>query len=113
MAKNNSTELNHDEMQDCIERLKETSRKIEAENPRRPFTTRDIVSDIIFFFVTVAVAFGWVLLMLLILSFVSLTYLHFEIKYMLLCSGVAAGIAGIVYVIRKVSGYRDKVASMR
>jgi len=42
------------------------------------------------------------LLMLGIISFVTLSYLHFTYKGMLIASGVFAAIIGIGYVIRKI-----------
>jgi hypothetical protein len=69
------------------------------------YTAFDIVKDIIFFFVVVAVAFGWLLLMLLIISFVALSYLHMKFDYMILASVIFAIIAGIVYIIVKSRKY--------
>lgn len=69
------------------------------------YTPFDIVKDIIFFFVVVAVAFGWLLLMLLIISFVSLSFLHMEFDHMVIASIVFAIVAGIVYIIVKSRKY--------
>ena len=51
-------------------------------------------------------AFLWVLVMLLIVSFVTLSYLKFQIKWMIVASALAAVIAGIVYVTAAVKKYR-------
>ncbi len=72
------------------------------------YTTGDVVHDVIFFIITVAVAFGWLLLMLLIVSFLTLSYLHFEWKYMLLASGVFAVLAGLIYIRKKERFYRGR-----
>lgn len=66
------------------------------------FNPLELVKDIIGFVFVVGIAFGWMILMLLILSFVSLSYLHFNIDDMLNFSTVFAIIAGAVYVIHKV-----------
>ena len=63
---------------------------------------RDIVKDILGFAVTVVLAFGWMMLMLLIISFISLGYLHFEIKWMVIVSVVFAIGAGVFYIRGKV-----------
>ena len=63
---------------------------------------RDIVKDILGFAVTVVLVFGWMMLMLLIISFISLGYLHFEIKWMVIVSVVFAIGAGVFYIRGKV-----------
>lgn len=67
---------------------------------------RDIVKDIIFFFVTLAVTFGYVLLLLLILSFISLSFFHFEIEKMLIGAGACMVLVGILYIVKMVKKYR-------
>lgn len=88
--------------QDSIEILKD----INAKYPQKPFTTQDVVLDIIMLFVTTAIAFGWMLLMLLIISFVTLSYLHIEIGTMLIISTVFAAISFVGYIINKTVKYK-------
>lgn len=88
--------------QDSIEILKD----INAKYPQKPFTTQDVVLDIIMLFVTTAIAFGWMLLMLLIISFVTLSYLHIEIGTMLIISTVFATISFVGYIIKKTVKYK-------
>ncbi len=95
-ARNDSTR------QDSIEILKD----INAKYPQKPFTTQDVVLDIIMLFVTTAIAFGWMLLMLLIISFVTLSYLHIEIGTMLIISTVFAAISFVGYIIKKTVKYK-------
>ena len=91
-----------DKKQESVNNLKDIS----AEYPQKPFTAQDVVMDIIMLFVTTAVAFGWTLIMLLIFSFVTLSYVHIEIEMMLLISTMVAGVWFVVDVVKKVVKYR-------
>lgn len=91
-----------DKKQESVNNLKDIS----AEYPQKPFTAQDVVLDIIMLFVTTAVAFGWTLIMLLIFSFVTLSYVHIEIGTMLLISTVVAVVWFVVDVVKKVVKYR-------
>lgn len=91
-----------DKKQESVNNLKDIS----AEYPQKPFTAQDVVMDIIMLFVTTAVAFGWTLIMLLIFSFVTLSYVHIEIETMLLISTVVAVVWFVVDVVKKVVKYR-------
>lgn len=91
-----------DKKQESVNNLKDIS----AEYPQKPFTAQDVVMDIIMLFVTTAVAFGWTLIMLLIFSFVTLSYVHIEIEMMLLISTMVAVVWFVVDVVKKVVKYR-------
>ena len=91
-----------DEKQESVNKLKDIS----AEYPQKPFTTQDVVMDVIMLFVTTAIAFGWMLIMLLIFSFVTLSYIHIEIGTMLLISTIFAAVIFVVYIVRKIVKYR-------
>lgn len=91
-----------DKKHESVNNLKDIS----AEYPQKPFTAQDVVMDIIMLFVTTAVAFGWTLIMLLIFSFVTLSYVHIEIETMLLISTVVAVVWFVVDVVKKVVKYR-------
>ncbi len=66
----------------------------------------DIIKDIIFFFLMVGCTAGYVILLLLIISFVTLSYLHFSIEGILITGAVCGGIAGIYYIVKTVKKYR-------
>ncbi len=68
----------------------------------------DIVKDLIFFIITVGAAFGWSVLCLLIISFITLSYLHFTFEGILIASGVIAGAAGIWYLAGMIRKYRKR-----
>lgn len=72
------------------------------------FEPKDIAKDIVFFFITVAGTYGYVLFILLLFSMIFLRYvsaLHLDFDHMLIYSGVAAGIAAIWYIIKMVRKY--------
>lgn len=91
-----------DEKQESVNKLKDIS----AEYPQKPFTTQDVVMDVIMLFVTTVIAFGWMLIMLLIFSFVTLSYIHIEIGTMLTISTIFAAVIFVVYIVRKTVKYR-------
>lgn len=104
--KRDLADLYDDDTQKNIENLKARADELDHEYPVSGFTYKDIIMDVIFFFITTALAFGWMLLMLLIVSFVSLSYLHFNIDKMLIVSGVFAAAVAIGYIIKKVRKYK-------
>ncbi|MBR6381993.1 MAG: hypothetical protein IKS07_10035 [Lachnospiraceae bacterium] len=99
-------ELYRDELQSSVRALKEEADRALAEAAEQGPDIRDVVRDVILFFVTVAGCFAWLLLMLLIISFVSLGYLHFELRWMILASAVFALIAAGWYLYRMVHKYQ-------
>ena len=94
-----------DETQESVKRFKKDAERIQEMYPGDEFTTKDIVTDIVFFFVSVALAYGWMLLMLLIVSFVTLSYIHFEYSVMKIAASVFATVIALVYIISKVRKY--------
>ncbi len=69
---------------------------------------KDIVKDIIFFFITVAGTFAYVLFIMMLLSFMFLrffAFLNLKYEHMLIISGVAAGISAVWYIIKMVRKY--------
>jgi len=73
------------------------------------FEPKDVGKDIIFFIITVAGTYGYVLFILLLFSlifvrFVSVLRLDFE--HMLIYSGVAAGISAIWYIVKMIRKYK-------
>ncbi len=68
----------------------------------------DIAKDIIFFFVTTAIAFAYFMLVLLIISFVTTSYIHFTIEGIFIMASVATVGVDIHYVVKKIRKYRKK-----
>ncbi|MCI5954365.1 MAG: hypothetical protein MRZ49_07320 [Lachnospiraceae bacterium] len=94
------------EKQNSVEILKRIAVQVEENQKSRPVDKLDIVKDILGFFAAVALGYGWALLMLLIISFVTLGYLHMRFDRMLVWSGLfTAGIA-VLYIIHIVRKYR-------
>lgn len=91
-----------DKKQESVNNLKD----INAEYPQKAFTAQDVVMDVIMLFVTTALAFGWMLIMLLIFSFATLSYVHIEIGTMLIISMVFAAVILVVYIVKKGLKYR-------
>ncbi|MGN0142607.1 MAG: hypothetical protein ACI4AD_10295 [Roseburia sp.] len=89
-------------------RRKPTTEELLHGGYQAPFSGLDLVKEIIFCVITMALAFGWVILMLLIISFVTLSYIKFNIKWMLIVSGICGVLAGIIYVVLAVKKYRKR-----
>ena len=66
----------------------------------------DMVKEIIFFLIVTAFAFGWWMLVLLILSFVTLSVLHFTIEGIVITAIVGTVGVDIYYVIHRVQEFR-------
>ena len=105
MEKKDLSKLYTDDTQETIHSMQKSADEMTEKYHANPFSVRDIVLDIIMFFVCVAGAFGWMLLMLLIVSFISLSYLHFKFDKMVLASVIAAIVTAIVYIILKARKY--------
>ena len=94
-----------DETQAAVEILKKEA--AQARKDEKPYTAGDVVHDSIFFVLTAAGAFGWLMLVLLIISFVGLGYVHITLKQMLLWSALfAVAVAGF-YLFRMARKYSD------
>ncbi len=99
------SDLYTDETQELVRSMQKSADEATEKYHANPFSVRDVVLDIIMFFVCVAGAFGWMMLMLLIVSFISLSYLHFKFDKMVLASVIAAIVTAIVYIILKARKY--------
>lgn len=77
------------------------------------FDILDIIKSTMAFILVVGFVFCWFMLMLLIISFVTLSFVHFDIKYMYIVSAAAAVAAGIIYTVKTVKKYRGKVWKTR
>lgn len=94
----------NDDIQKSIDVLKEKPSYIDDGTP----TAKDVVLDILFFFLTGLLGFGWLLLVLLIISFVALSYLHFEFEKMLMASVIFGIVLAVIYAFTKIKKYRRK-----
>ncbi len=88
-----------------------------AASPRETYTSftsqwentygmLDILKDVFVFIVVTAAASGWVFMMLMIISFITLSYLHFTIEAIILISIVAGIAAAAWYIVKTVKKYR-------
>ena len=71
---------------------------------------QNIVKDIIFFFITVAGTYGYVLFILLLFSLIFLRFVSFidlDFEHMLIYSGIAAGVSAIWYIIKMIRKYSN------
>ena len=74
------------------------------------FEPKDIVKDIVFFFITVAGTYGYVLFILLLFSMIFLRYvaaLKLDFEHMLIYSGVAAGVSAVWYIVKIIRKYSN------
>lgn len=66
----------------------------------------DMIKEIIFFLIVTVCAYAWWMLILLIISFVTLSVLHFTIEAIYIMAGVGMVCTDIYYVVRRVKEYR-------
>ncbi len=71
----------------------------------------DMIKEVIFFVITTAFVFGWFMLVLLIISFVTLSVLHFSIEGIIAFSVLGTICYDIYYISKKVKEYRKNNAS--
>lgn len=70
------------------------------------YEKKDIIKDFIFFILTVAAAYGYILLMLMILSFMFASVLPLKFEHMLIISGIGAVAVAVWYVKKKSEKYK-------
>lgn len=70
-------------------------------------TKTDIIKDILFFLVTVCVAFGYVLFLLLLISFFAGAYIRLKIEDMFILAGSSAAIVAILDAVKRIKKYRS------
>ena len=105
--KRTSEQLYDDELQASVRNLQKEADEAMEKAREEGIAFTDVVKDLILFVLTTALAFGWLLVMLLIVSFVSMGYLHMQLRHMLIASAVFAVIYAAVYVWKKIRKYRD------
>lgn len=72
------------------------------------FDPKDVVKDIIFFFITVAGTYGYTLFLLLLFSLIFVRYvevLRLDFDHMLLYSGVVAAVSAVYYILKMIKKY--------
>jgi len=99
-VRNELSDLYQDEKQKSAEILKEKAKKIKGKYSLESPMPIKIINSIISVLFTGIISFAWMLLMLMIISFVSLSYLHFKIDTMLLVSIVFGILAAIIKIAR-------------
>lgn len=72
------------------------------------FTIVDLLREILSVIAVMVIAFLWVITVLLILSFIAITYIPFHIKWMMPVAIISGIIAGIVQIVKIVKKYRQK-----
>jgi hypothetical protein len=94
--------------QNSVEALKQAADKVKENNYEDKLDVKDVAVDILGVVFKALIGFGWMMLMLLIISFVSLSYIHFEIKTMFIVSILTGAVVGIIAasgVARKYLGH--------
>ena len=98
-----------DDIQKSVRELKEHAQALNLAQSEYDYETKDVVKDILLMILFIVIGFGWTMLMLLIISFITLSYIHFEIRIMLLISSgmaVAVGVYCAFGMTRKYKGKR-------
>lgn len=70
------------------------------------YTPKDWIKDGIFFVITVAGSFGYLLMMLMIFSFMTVAVIPLSFDWMLVISGVGSVIAAVCYIVKMIKKYR-------
>ena len=96
------------EIRQSYDVLKKTADAVNTENARYDYEMSDLVWDIIKCVLTFAVSFIWLILMLLIFSFIMLNIVKFNIKWMIAVSVVFALIIGLFRTFWTVKKYKGK-----
>ena len=91
--------------QNSVDALKKAADKIKEEKYDEKLDVKDVAVDILGIVFRALIGFGWMMLMLLIISFVSLSYIHFEIKTMILVSVLTGVVLGGASAFKAVAKY--------
>ncbi len=79
---------------DSVQKFKELSEKMKSEDYESRREIKDIVLVVLKVILYICVGFGWMMLMLLIISFISLGFIHMNIKHMVIASVIFAVLCG-------------------
>ena len=91
--------------QNSVDALKKAADKIKEEKYDEKLDVKDVAVDILGVVFRALIGFGWMMLMFLIISFVSLSYIHFEIKTMILVSVLTGVVLGVASAFKTVAKY--------
>lgn len=72
----------------------------------KKYTPKDRIKDAIFFVLTVAGSYGYILMMLMIFSFMTVAVIPLDFDHMLILSGVGTVIVAICYMVKLIKKYR-------
>ncbi len=72
----------------------------------KKFTPKDKIKDVLFFVLTVAGSYGYILMMLMIFSFMTVAVIPLKYEHMLIISGVGTVLVAIWYIVKLVKKYR-------
>lgn len=100
--------LYHDKTQEQVEALKAQAQESKQFEADHPVAVGDVVHDVVFFIITSVGAFGWMMLMELLISFIAFRYIHFQIGTMVLVAVIFAVVVAIFYIVKK-SAYYYKI----
>ena len=100
--------LRDEEQRKSIELLKNTAEAVSMERAQYDYDTSDVIMDVLACVAAFAVGFGWLFLILLIISFVTLGVLKFNIGVMLAVSIVFGLVMGIWRITKTVNKYKGK-----
>lgn len=73
----------------------------------KKYTPKDRIKDAIFFVLTVAGSYGYMLMMLMIFSFMTVAVIPLDFEHMLIISGVVAAIVAICYIVKMIKKYKN------
>ena len=70
---------------------------------------KDVAKDILLFIPVTVVAFAYWMLLLLLISFLTLSFLHFTIEGIFIASIVGTVVVDIIYVVSKIRAYQKEM----
>ena len=66
---------------------------------------KDVIKDILFFIFAVVGSYGYILLMLLIFSFMFVAVFPLQFEHMLIISGVGSVLVALYYIVKMIKKY--------
>lgn len=73
----------------------------------KKYTPKDWIKDAIFFVLTVAGSYGYILMMLMIFSFMTVAVIPLDFEHMLIVAGVGTAIIAVFYIVKMIKKYRS------
>ena len=99
--------MREEEIQRSYEDIKKTADKALQDAAERN-RHADTVEEIVGFVFTVLVAFGWMMLMLILISFVGLAYIHLKLEKMIIWSILFAVAVGVIEAFGLIKKHKRK-----